>query len=56
MHLKGDHHFNAPVELKLTGNPNYEPTVKGMQAALPFIDIFAPAHNVDSLRAVARML
>lgn len=40
----------------LAGNPNYEPTVKGMQAALPFVDIFAPAHNVDSLRAVARML
>lgn len=40
----------------LAGNPNYEPTVKGMQAAMPFIDIFAPAHNVESLRAVGRML
>jgi len=40
----------------LAGNAQYEPMVKGMQAAMPYIDIFAPAHNVESLRAVGRML
>lgn len=40
----------------LAGSPNYEPTVKGMQAALPYIDVFAAAHNVESLREVVRMM
>ena len=40
----------------LAGNPNYRAEVKGMQAALPFIDIFASAHNVESLRQVAKFL
>lgn len=40
----------------LAGSPNYEPTVKGMQAALPYIDVFAAAHNVESLRKVVQML
>ena len=34
----------------LAGNPNYQPTVRGMQVALPYIDLFAPAYNVESLR------
>ena len=38
----------------LAGNPDYEPTVKGMQAALPYIDVFAPMHNVESLRKVVK--
>ena len=40
----------------LAGNPQYRPEVKGMQAAMPYIDIFASAHNVESLRKVAGYL
>ncbi len=38
----------------LAGNPNFEPTVEGMQTALPYIDVFASAHSVDSLREVVQ--
>jgi uncharacterized protein len=40
----------------LLGNPGYQPLVRGMQAALPQIDIFAPLHNLESLRALERYL
>lgn len=40
----------------LAGNPAFEPTVKGMEAAMPFIDVFAPVHNVDSLRKIVASL
>lgn len=40
----------------LAGNPKYSPEVKGMQAAMPYIDIFASAHNVESLRQMAKNL
>lgn len=40
----------------LAGNPLYTPTVAGMQAAMPYIDVFAAAHNVDSLRKVSRWM
>ena len=40
----------------LMGSPEYQPTCRGMQAALPFIDIFAPAHNLESLRQLVRHL
>lgn len=33
----------------LSGDPRYEPTARAMQAALPFIDRLAPAHDVASL-------
>jgi uncharacterized protein with von Willebrand factor type A (vWA) domain len=33
----------------LSGDPRYEPTARAMQAALPFIDRFGPAHNLESL-------
>lgn len=33
----------------LLGRDGYEPTAGGMQAALPWLDLFAPAHNLDSL-------
>jgi uncharacterized protein with von Willebrand factor type A (vWA) domain len=33
----------------LSGDPRYEPTARAMQAALPFIDRFASAHNLESL-------
>lgn len=38
----------------LAGNPDFEATAKGMEAAMPYIDIFASAHNIDSLRAIAK--
>lgn len=38
----------------LAGNPNFQPSVEGMKAALPYIDVFASAHNVESLREVVR--
>ena len=34
----------------LLGRSGYEPASQGMQAALPFLDLFAPAHNLHSLR------
>ena len=36
----------------LLGSAGYEPVTKGMQAALPFINVFAPAHDLASLRAL----
>ena len=36
----------------LLGSTDYRPLTRGMQAALPFIDVFAPAHNLASLRAL----
>jgi uncharacterized protein with von Willebrand factor type A (vWA) domain len=33
----------------LLGDPRYEPTARGMAAALPFVDRLAPAHDLDSL-------
>jgi uncharacterized protein with von Willebrand factor type A (vWA) domain len=33
----------------LLGDPRYEPEARGMRAALPFVDHFAAAHNVESL-------
>ena len=40
----------------LLGNPAYRPLTRGMQAALPHIDVFAPLHNLQSLRALERHL
>lgn len=34
----------------LAGNPNYSPDVTGMRTALPYVDVFAPAHNLESLK------
>jgi len=36
----------------LLGSASYEPLTQGMQAALPFISVFAPAHDLASLRAL----
>lgn len=36
----------------LLGRLGYEPTAAGMQAALPCLDLFAPAHNLESLLAL----
>jgi uncharacterized protein with von Willebrand factor type A (vWA) domain len=40
----------------LLGSADYEPLTRGMRAALPFVDDFMPAHNLDSLAALARHL
>jgi uncharacterized protein with von Willebrand factor type A (vWA) domain len=36
----------------LIGWRDYAPEARGMQAALPHIDLFAPAHNLESLAAL----
>jgi len=36
----------------LIGWRDYSPTARGMQAALPYVDLFAPAHNLQSLAAL----
>ncbi len=36
----------------LIGWRDYTPQARGMQAALPYIDLFAPAHNLQSLAAL----
>ncbi len=40
----------------LLGSPDYQPLTQGMVAALPNVDAFLPAHNLDSLRVLARHL
>jgi uncharacterized protein with von Willebrand factor type A (vWA) domain len=40
----------------LLGSPGYEPLTQGMQAALPHVSVFAPAHNLSALRALERHL
>jgi uncharacterized protein len=40
----------------LLGSPGYEPLTQGMQAALPHVSVFAPAHNLTALRALERHL
>ncbi|HEY3161884.1 MAG TPA: VWA domain-containing protein [Vicinamibacterales bacterium] len=40
----------------LSGDPRYVPTARAMQAALPFIDRLAPAHNLESLERVVSEL
>ncbi len=36
----------------LIGWEGYSPEARGIQAALPYIDLFAPAHNLASLAAL----
>ncbi len=40
----------------LMGAANYAPDTRGMQAALPYIDVLAPGHNLESLRRLIRHL
>jgi len=40
----------------LLASENYEPLCKGMQAALPYLDMFLSVHNVNSLVALGRTL
>jgi len=40
----------------LLGLKDYQPVTSGMKAALPHIDLFAPAHNLESLLALEKHL
>lgn len=40
----------------LLGSPEYRPLTIGMKTALPFIDNFLPAHNLDSLIELGKLL
>ena len=40
----------------LLGGADYEPLTRGMQAALPYVDDFLPAHNIASLEQLAERL
>ena len=40
----------------LLASENYEPLCKGMQAVLPYLDYFLPAHNLESLIALGRRI
>ena len=36
----------------MIGWRDYEPSARGMREALPYVDLFAPAHNLESLAAL----
>jgi len=40
----------------LAGFASYRPDVAGMQTAMPYIDVFAAVHNVESLRQLGKWL
>jgi hypothetical protein len=40
----------------LLGQDDYRPVTAGMRAALPFVDNFLPANNLESLMALGRLL
>lgn len=40
----------------LAGYTDYKPHVAGMKTALPFINVFAPVHNAESLRGLSKWL
>jgi hypothetical protein len=40
----------------LLGLKDYQPLTRGMAAALPYVDVFAPGHNLNSLLALERHL
>lgn len=40
----------------LLGSPDYRPLALGMRTALPFIDDFLPAHNLESLLNLGRLI
>ena len=40
----------------VAGYTFYQPHAAGMQAAMPYIDVFAPVHNADSFRNLIRWL
>ena len=40
----------------VAGYEFYQPDAAGMQAAMPYVDVLAPVHNVDSLRKLGKWL
>ena len=40
----------------LMGSPGFRPETAGLRAALPHLDLLAPAHNAAALRDLARSL
>lgn len=40
----------------LMGHPHYEPLARGMQAALPYVDVLASAHSLQSLQRLDKHL
>jgi hypothetical protein len=40
----------------LLADSRYEPSAAGMQAALPFVDHFGPAHNLESIERLLRFI
>lgn len=40
----------------LKGTKGYEPTAQGIQAVLPYIDVFKSAHNLESLIELENIL
>ena len=40
----------------LLGNPSYRPLTRGMEVALPHVDVFAPAHDLASIERLAEHL
>ncbi|HYA65936.1 MAG TPA: VWA domain-containing protein, partial [Burkholderiaceae bacterium] len=40
----------------LMGRADYAPAAGGMQAAMPHLDLLAPAHNLESLMKIEDML
>ena len=40
----------------LAGSPKYQPICAGMRTAMPYIDYFLPAHNLDSLIRLTKTL
>ncbi|MFN8571546.1 MAG: VWA domain-containing protein [Gemmatimonadaceae bacterium] len=40
----------------LMGSSDFAPETRGMQAALPHLDVLAPAHNIESLEQLVRHL
>ena len=40
----------------LRASEGYEPTARGMAAALPFVDDFIDGHSLDSLEHLARLV
>lgn len=55
------HHIHAKAKKVIWLNPlagytAYRPESAGMKAALPFVDVFAPVYNLDSLRRVAKWI
>ena len=40
----------------LLGNEHYRPETAAMKAALPYTDVFAPVHNLESLRGLVKWL